>query len=224
MPAMAVDSVIGPLLPSGVAMVEASESAPTDVLFAEELALIQRAVPMRRAQFSTARWCARQALAEIGVAPVPILRGPEREPLWPDGIVGSITHCRAYHAAAVASAADVRSIGIDAEPDEPLPEGTLGLISLPAERAQLSAPWGGLHADRLLFSAKESVYKAWFPLAHTWLGFEDALVTLHRDGSFDVDITASGPFSEVTGRWRTGNGLIVTAVALPTPGPEPCSM
>jgi 4'-phosphopantetheinyl transferase EntD len=194
--------------------VEASDSASTDVLFPEEMALIQRAVPKRQAEFATARWCGRTALAELGVAPAAILTGRDREPLWPNGIVGSITHCRGYHAAAVAHATDVRSVGIDAEPEEPLPEGTLELISLPAERAQLTAPWGP-HLDRLLFSAKESVYKTYFPLARRWLGFGDALIRLHQDGSFDVAVRAGGPLDALTGRWRVGNGLIVTAIALP---------
>jgi 4'-phosphopantetheinyl transferase EntD len=216
---MAGQSIIGSLLPTDVASVEATASMPTDVLFSEEMALIQRAVLNRRAEFATARWCAREALIELGVGPVAILSGPDREPLWPKGIVGSITHCRGYHAAAVARAANVRSIGIDAEPDEPLAEGTLQLIALPVERAQLAAPWGP-HLDRLLFSAKESVYKTWFPLARRWLGFGDAVVTLHQNGSFDVDITVAGPFAALTGYWIVNNDIIVTAITLLAQSPK----
>lgn len=217
---MAGQNLIGPLLPRGVVTVEASASVSTDVLFPEELALVRRAVPKRRVEFATTRWCARQALAELGVTPAAILSGPDREPVWPEGIVGSMTHCRGYHAAAVAHAAAARSIGIDAEPDEPLPKGTLELISLPAERAQLEALWGP-HLDRLLFSAKESVYKTWFPLARRWLAFGDAHITLRSDGSFDVELTASGPLNALSGRWRASSGFIVTAIALPALPPQP---
>jgi 4'-phosphopantetheinyl transferase EntD len=95
------------------------------------------AVPRRRAEFTTGRACARRALAELGVAPAAILSGDRREPLWPDGVVGAITHCAGFRAAAVGRATDYRSIGIDAEPDEPLVDGILELVSLPAERDQL---------------------------------------------------------------------------------------
>jgi enterobactin synthetase component D / holo-[acyl-carrier protein] synthase len=211
---MPSDSVIGSLLPSDVAAVETWDSAPLEALFPEELVLVERAVPKRQAEFATARRCAHEALAEIGAAPVAILSGPQREPLWPDGVVGSITHRAGYHAAAVARATAVRSIGIDAEPDEPLPVGVLELISLPAERAQLGSHWGA-QLDRLLFSAKESVYKTWFPLTGRWLSFEDAVVSLHQDGSFHVEVKASGPLGTVKGRWLARNGLVLTAIALP---------
>src|SRR4051794_18225806 len=90
-------------------------------------------------------------------------------PLWPEGGVGSITHCAGYHAAGAASTGRFRSPGVDCELDEPLPDGVLDEVSLPAERAELGR--GGLpHLDRLLFSAKECVYKAWFPVARRWLG------------------------------------------------------
>jgi 4'-phosphopantetheinyl transferase EntD len=211
---MAGESLIGSLLPSSVSISESCVSVSVDVLFPEEFALVHRARLNRRAEFATARWCAHMALGGLGVAPTAILTGPRREPLWPRGIVGSITHCRGYHAAAVARATHVRSIGIDAEPDEPLPEGTLELISLPAERPQLRAPWGPC-LDRLLFSAKESVYKTWFPLTGRWLGFTDALVTLHRDGSFEAEMIPRAPFGALNGRWLVDAGLIATAVALP---------
>ena len=210
---MASESLIRSLLPSAVSTAEASGSVGEDVLFRGELALVGRAVANRRAEFATARWCARMALGELGLTPAAILSGPQREPLWPKGIVGSITHCRGYHAAAVARATQVRSLGIDAEPDEPLPAGTLEMISLPAERAQLSAPWG-LHLDRLLFSAKEAVYKTWFPLTGRWLGFADAVITLHPDGSFDAEVIPSGPLGSLDGRWRVDGGLVATAIAL----------
>ena len=97
------------------------------------------------------------------------------------GVVGSLTHCTGFRGAAVAKYGAVRSVGIDAEPHDVLPKGVLDAVSLPKERVELHAMPAGLHWDRILFCAKEATYKAWFPLTHRWLGFEDAHIT------FDVD-------------------------------------
>ena len=96
-------------------------------------------------------------------------------------MVGSITHCAGYRACAVARAAHVAGVGIDAEPHAPLPAGVLGQIARPEERpllARAGRTEPAVHWDRLLFCAKEAVYKVWFPLAACWLGFEDAVLTL----------------------------------------------
>jgi 4'-phosphopantetheinyl transferase EntD len=168
--------VIASLVPAGVAVADARGPLPGEALLPEEEALVARAVQKRRAEFTTVRTCARIALAELGVPAAPLLSGPKREPLWPAGIVGSLTHCDGYRAAAVARADTLASIGIDAEPHAALPDGILPRVSLPAEQAHLRTLPAGVHWDRLLFSAKESVYKTWFPLARRWLGFEEAAV------------------------------------------------
>ena len=78
----------------------------------------------------------------------------------------------------VGRSAAVRSVGIDAEPHDVLPNGVLDAISLPAERTEMPSTLpAGLHWDRILFCAKEATYKAWFPLTQRWLGFEDAHIT-----------------------------------------------
>lgn len=102
-------------------------------------------------------------------------------------MVGSITHCQGYRAAVAAPASLMAAVGIDAEPAGPLPRGVLALITSEAERTHLahlasadpSTPW-----DRLLFSAKEAAYKAWYPATGIWLGFRDATLTLFPDGGF----------------------------------------
>jgi 4'-phosphopantetheinyl transferase EntD len=169
--------VIEGILPACVVAVEARHD-PTDVtLFPQEQIVIERAVEKRRLEFATARACAREALERLGISPVPIPTGERGEPRWPAGIVGSITHCDGYRACAAGSARDLLSVGIDAEPNMPLPDGLLTDIARPEElpwlgQFQLDCP--DVRWDRLLFSAKESVYKAWYPLAKSWLGFEDA--------------------------------------------------
>ncbi|CAO5150325.1 4'-phosphopantetheinyl transferase Svp [Frankia sp. AiPs1] len=173
--------MLASLLPAAAIAVEAFEDDLAAVLFPEESALLARAVEKRRREFTTARICAHQALRQLGLPPAPILPGPRGAPGWPDGVVGSITHCAGYRAAAVAWASDLHTLGIDAEPNEPNPAGVTQEITVADEAARLAdllADRPAIRWDRLLFSAKESVYKAWFPLAQRWLGFEDAVLAL----------------------------------------------
>ncbi|WP_197380981.1 4'-phosphopantetheinyl transferase PptT [Mycolicibacterium mengxianglii] len=199
---------------------------PADLMpLPEEAPLVARAVAKRRNEFVTVRYCARLALGELGEPPVPILKGDKGEPLWPDRVVGSLTHCKGYRGAAVAHRDQVRSVGIDAEPHDVLPEGVLGAISLPVERHELSALPVGLHWDRILFCAKEATYKAWFPLTHRWLGFEDAHITFDVDGSaasgaftskilIDPAAEFGPPLTVLSGRWSVSSGLVLTAITL----------
>lgn len=218
--------MIGEILPAGVAFAEASEDADADGLFPDEEAIVGRAVEKRRTEFATGRACARRALAGLGVAPTPIRSGERGEPLWPEGVVGSITHCDGYRACAVARTEELLTIGIDAEPHAPLPQGLVGDIARPEELprlGELSRAEPGIHWDRLLFSAKESVYKAWFPLAEAWLGFEDATLTIDPDGgTFSARLLVPGPavggspIAGFEGRWLVRDGLVLTAIAVAT--------
>lgn len=219
--------MIEKILPAGVECAEAFGDDEDVVLFPEEDALLGRAVEKRRREFTTARGCARRALAALGVPPAPILSGEHGTPRWPPGNVGSITHCPGYRGAAVARSSDVLTIGIDAEPDDVLPDGVLDAVSGPGERArlrELSAAAPGPCWDRLLFSAKESVYKAWFPLTRRWLGFEDAEISFDiaevASGTFDArllvgDVNVGGsPLSGFSGRWLACDGLLLTAIVV----------
>jgi 4'-phosphopantetheinyl transferase EntD len=216
--------VIEGLLPGVASVVEARDDDSPVALFPEEEAQVAGAVEKRRREFATGRGCAHRALAQLGLAPGPVLSGQRGEPRWPAGVVGAITHCDGYRACAVARTADLVTIGIDAEPHGPLPEGVLSDIAGPAEIAQLrglaeASPT--IHWDKLLFSAKEAVYKAWFPLAGRWLGFEDAELTIDpRQRTFSARLLVPGPVVaglELTGfegRWLVADGLVVTAIAL----------
>jgi 4'-phosphopantetheinyl transferase EntD len=216
--------VIEAILPAEVTAVEAFGDVAGGTLFPAEEAAIARAVDKRRREFSTGRACAHAALVKLGVPPAPILRGPRGAPEWPDGVVGSITHCDGYRAAAVARAQDVLTVGLDAEPDDALPDGVLDRIAVAEERAWLRETGTrppGVSWDRLLFSAKESVYKAWFPLAGRWLGFEDVVITIEPSGGFSARLLVRGPviggqpLTGFSGRWAAGRGLILTAIAVP---------
>ncbi|MET8910657.1 4'-phosphopantetheinyl transferase superfamily protein [Micromonospora sp. NPDC004551] len=218
--------MIETLLPAGAVAVEAFSDIPGEAPWPGEEDLLARAVEARRREFVTARRCAREALARLGYAPAPIRPGPKREPRWPAGVVGSITHCAGYRAAAVARDTALAGLGIDAEPHEPMPGGVAEVVTTagePAALARLRAAHPAVHWDRLLFSAKESVYKAWYPLTGRWLGFEDAELSVDpAAGSFTarvlVDATrADGgpPLAALDGRWLVADGLVLTAVAVP---------
>jgi 4'-phosphopantetheinyl transferase EntD len=207
------------LLPSCVSAVAVRGDVPDAVLFPEEMALLERAAEARRAEFAAARHCARQALRRFGLTDAPILRGPKREPVWPAGIVGSITHCKGYRAAAVARTSDILTLGIDAEPHAALPKGIDRRVLDDRERAWVAKAPAGTHWERLIFSAKESVYKTWFPLAQAWLGFEDATITIDpATGTFRANLLIEPPTgvpATFDGRYMIDDGLVATAIAVP---------
>ncbi|GAA2050543.1 4'-phosphopantetheinyl transferase family protein [Williamsia deligens] len=217
--------MIEKVVASGAVCAEAFDDPQDAGLLPGEESIVARAVDKRRREFATVRTLARRALSHLGEEPVAILRGEKGEPLWPRGVVGSLTHCDGYRAAVVGHKLRIRSVGIDAEPHGPLPDGVLDHVSLPEEREVLARRDPGLHWDRLLFCAKEATYKTWFPLTGRWLGFEDAHIEFERaddySGSFrsrllvDGSVTDGGtPLTEFEGAWRVENGLIVTSITL----------
>lgn len=217
------DWMLAASLPSEVA---GADMGGEDVAgrFAEEEQIVAKAVRKRQVEFFAGRACARRALAAFGVPEVPIGQVNGRGPRWPAGFVGSITHCDGYRAAAVARAEDIFTIGIDAEPDAPLPKEVLELVASPSEQqamAHLRTTDAEVHWDRLLFSAKESVFKAWSPITGEWLGFEDVEVHIDREaGAFQARLLrkpwtlGEQVLSEFAGRWMSGRGLLLTAVVI----------
>lgn len=210
---------------SGLVFSEMYWDPPDLTPLPEEEELIARSVAKRRNEFVTVRHCARLAMRDLGVPPSPILKGDKGEPQWPEGVVGSLTHCEGYRSAVVGDSTAVRSVGIDAEPHGALPDRVLEAVSLPAERQEIAALPEHLHWDRILFCAKEATYKAWFPLTGRWLGFEDAHITFGVDaggtgGAFvsrvliDPAARTGPPLIELAGRWSVASGLALTAIVL----------
>ncbi|MFC5065975.1 4'-phosphopantetheinyl transferase family protein [Actinomycetospora atypica] len=211
------------VLPAAVSTAVRCDDDGVGALHPNEEAAVAKAVASRRAEFTTARACAREALAALGAPAGAVPVGEKRSPVWPDGVVGSITHTPGFRGAAVAWASAVRSLGIDAEAHDVLPSGVLEAVSSEAERAVLAglaADHPDVHWDRLLFSAKESVYKTWFPLTGRWLGFEEAALTPAADGTFTAELLVPGPVvdgvevSSFAGRWTVAGGHVITAIAL----------
>jgi 4'-phosphopantetheinyl transferase EntD len=116
---------------------------------------------------------------------------------------------------------DVLSLGIDAERHAALPDGVLDKVSLPQERERIAGAKEGVHWDVLLFSGKEAVYKAYFPLTRAWLGFEEAELTFNPDHTFEARllvqplVVGGRRVDTFRGQYAICDGFVVTAVVLP---------
>ena len=144
-------------------------------LLKEEVpALAASVVKVRRAS-GAARIVARQLLTQLGYANCALPKGPAGAPVWPAGIVGSLAHDSRVAVAAVGMRADVGALGIDVEPAECLPSELLDLVATPQERLNLG---DDVYRGRLLFVAKEAVYKAVHPLDQTFLEHHDVEINL----------------------------------------------
>lgn len=219
------------LLPAGIATAEAAgaELAGDDLppLWpGEEQGIGPNAVQARRVSYHWSRALARRAMVELGHEPKAVPKGASREPRWPAGLVGSITHCDGYCAAAVARSREWASVGIDAETVQPLIDGVVARIAGDEERAWLATREDPARATVALFSAKEAVYKVWFPLTGTWLGFHDVTVELTEPtaaepiGTFRVELRVpvpAGPLSRLEGCYAFEGEMVLTALAVPAP-------
>jgi 4'-phosphopantetheinyl transferase EntD len=217
-----VAGLLQPLLPPGIVAVETRADVLDAPLFADEERALGAAVEKRRREFVTGRACARIALSRLGRPPTAVRSGARGEPLWPPGVRGSITHCRGYRACAATVAPEVLALGIDAEPHAPLPPAILGVVATARERRWARTRPAGLCLDRLLFSAKEAIYKAWYPLVGVSLDFDGVELDVDLgDATFSgrvlvpAPVVAGRPLTELRGRWHADGELIVTAVIVP---------
>ncbi len=143
-------------------------------LMPEEAAAFANSVTSVRRASGAARIVARQLLMKAGLAPCPVPKGSSGAPIWPPGIVGSISHDSRVAVAAIARRRDYGALGIDIEPAEALPPNLLDLVATPMERMEIGEdPWQG----RLLFAAKEAVYKAVYPLDQIFLDHQDVEIS-----------------------------------------------
>lgn len=178
--------------------------------------VLRSATPKRQEEFLAGRYCAGEALKQFGLASYQVGLNEDRSPLWPAGFVGAITHSKDYAAAVVAKAETHLGLGLDSElimSEERAQKLKEGILT-GSELCRTDATW-----VTLVFSAKESIYKALRPLAGEYFGFADAeLVEVTRD-SFRFQLTRAigGPFQqnwEGLGRHQQVGSWVHTAVEL----------
>lgn len=210
------------LLPGDVALAVVDPRIAPPPVWPEEAPAMAGMVAARRREFAAGRAAIRTALRVLGAPPAAVPMGPDRAPLWPEGIVGSLSHIPSACLAVVAHAARFRSLGVDLEEGAALPEDLWDAILIPAERdwlaAQPAPDRGGL--ARLIFSAKEAAYKAQYPLSRQVLEFSAMqIVPDLAAGRFDACFTGSaGPFragDRLDGQLACGGGWLMTVVAIP---------
>lgn len=150
-----------------------------DALYASEREIIHNVGSKRQHEFSTGRFCAKTALAQLDIENFPVLRNEHREPLWPSGYVGSISHCKDLCGAVAARKSDFKSIGFDIENIKPLKQDIAKAICTEQETKWLAQQNAHSHDVLviLLFSLKESVFKCIFPYQNIRPGFKDCSIT-----------------------------------------------
>lgn len=172
-------------IPSSVSLVvlDGSEIADFEIFAEEERLLPARTSPQRAAEFRLGRRAAHLALEELGDEPKPILRGPRREPLWPAGVAGSITHAGEHAIAAVVLLSDAGGIGIDLESRDRYFPALGDEIAVDEELVALAQMEGRAREDATmeLFSAKESIFKAHYPRIVRYFGFDAARIEFGSD-------------------------------------------
>lgn len=217
--AAAVQALFG----ADVAVAWADPVAPATGLLPEEIASTTRMVEKRRRAFAAGRRAARAAMVRLGLPPCPVPMGSDRAPVWPDGLTGSISHTDTHCLAAVTRIGETRSLGLDLEPDLPLEPDLWPEICTDAEQRWLAsqpvAEQGRL--ARLIFSAKECVYKAQYPLTGEVLGFDAFEIALDpQTGSFTATarqhIPPLAPGDRFQGHILCQDAVIVTGMAIGT--------
>lgn len=202
------------LAPSGTVLVAILDEGLPAPLHAEEAALVAQAVEKRRRDFALGRASAHAALERLGHSSPIIGQGKSGAPLWPAGVVGSITHTRGFAAAIVGRAADHRGLGIDAERPQGMREELWPRLFVEPELAYLARLEASARRQMatIFFSAKEACYKAANPLTDERLDFQSMRI-VPGDGAFTAH-KMNGDGWSMTGRFVVLDDLVVTTAAL----------
>jgi 4'-phosphopantetheinyl transferase EntD len=218
MPISSQETTIQSLFAPEVVAEEMTSPALLEDLHPAERACVDGAQFRRKLDFATGRVCARRALARLGATGLPLLMGDKGVPVWPPGIVGSISHCDGCCGAAVARRQQIQGIGLDIERIQEVDEGFIRLVCTPPELDWIRSvpPARQPAAAILLFSAKECFYKCQYPLTQRWLGFHDVRITAHVDDrAFEAALIAPAepaPIAYSRGRYIIRDRYVLTGV------------
>lgn len=184
------EKILNRLFPGYVITEEVNPETVSGIIYPEEEVFIEKAVLKRKNDFKSGRFCAKKALAKLGIERFPIKMANDRSPIWPDGIVGSIAHTQGYCGVAVAVKENAKSLGLDMECVDRLKSSCRHLVCTEDEIAAINARPENIQ-DKLaafIFSAKECFYKCQFTINRCWAGFHDVKISL------DIDINNEGYF------------------------------
>ena len=211
------------LLPPNVVVEESRIENAQGHLFPDEEALIARAVEKRRKEFTAGRTCLRNALARLGVSRGPILQNKKRSPRIPRGYTASITRSGELCAAAAVEKGEIAAIGIDVEAHSALKSNIKNMILVPNEQTMINAlpNRGNVHWGKVIFSAKESFYKAYFQITEQYLDYLEAEFVLEPENRrLSCHLLIPSPVSNLEGRtfqgkYQIADGYVFTAFAIP---------
>jgi len=211
--------VIRELFPPDVVTVTHRPGDWEGALLPSERPTVARAVPKRVREFTAGRMCARRALGELGIEDFAIEVGPQRSPVWPEGVCGSISHTDDWCGAVVTRIGAIVSLGLDVEPARPLDDDLTDLVCGPEELVLARRTEWAVDPRKLLFSAKESVFKANYPLAPEMLEFRAVAVELDAaTGTFVARRVDGGPQlaggRELRGRFAFDADNVFTSVCV----------
>jgi 4'-phosphopantetheinyl transferase EntD len=222
--ALSVD--LSRLFAPGAIVAELRLPGDPQLLLPEEAEHLGRAVPKRAREFAAGRQCARRALAEFSIVDFPIRAAADRQPIWPQSIVGSISHTAGFCAAVVARRQDVVAVGLDTEVAGHVNVGIWARICSPPELQWVeSLPASERPAAvTLIFSAKEAFYKCQYPVVGERLNFSDVSIEawgwggaeggfrIHAARQIAICAHASQPWQ---GRFLFHDAWVTTGISMP---------
>lgn len=209
---MVLEAALVQIFPPGVAVAAVAVGSDHPALLPTEMPAVVGAVDARVAEFAAGRWAARRAMLALGHAATAVPAGTDRAPVWPAGLAGSISHAGGVAAAALRAGGP---LGLDLEEDAALEPDLWPLICGADELAALPETDRG-RAVRQVFSAKEAVYKAQYPLTGCVIDFAAVSIALDPGGFVATFRQPVGPLTaghSMRGRIARTDGLILTAVA-----------
>ncbi|MBU0678361.1 MAG: 4'-phosphopantetheinyl transferase superfamily protein [Verrucomicrobia bacterium] len=221
--------ILGQLFPPFVVTECCAIDAAAPELPREEEVFVARAIDKRKREFATGRHCARKSLEQLGVMPAALGMNAEGDPVWPENIVGSISHCKHICGSAIASRDFAEGIGLDIEHTTRMTPQIARRILTDEEVEWIDARSAESREDwmTLAFSAKESVYKCLYPIIRQFFGFDAATLNIDPEAeSFTVrlreDIAKRIPnANRLKGRYLFSGDIVATGVVLPTASAEP---
>lgn len=221
------------LFPDGVRVAAAAIEDHVAELFPAEVSAVARAVEKRKWEYSTGRVLARRLFASLGLGPSPLVAEEgTRFPVWPAGVVGSISHAEGVCIVAVARAAEFALLGVDVEPDAPPGSDIERTVLCQADSpvasrerawvAEAQGPDERGRRNRVVFSVKEAVYKTFHPRVRRFWGFQDVQVELDTPAErFVAHVPREGSPTPVEGRVLRRDGWILSGLAIRNHEPSP---